>query len=428
MREMKDSGIEWIGEIPTNWKVCKQKYEIELVNGRAYSDSEFEEEGKYRILRVGNLFSNPTWYTSSMELPQDKYCEKGDLLYSWSMSYAPVIWTGEKVIYHYHIWKAKLSRNLYKKFAYYYLFALTDALKAQIHETTMGFITMGIMNNSYIAFPCSSEQRRIADFLDAKCAEIDSLTANIQTQIDTLEQYKCSVITKAVTKGINSEIEMKDSEISYIGYIPKHWNITKLKYLGKFQNGISKGREYFGTGFPFVSYGDVYKNYDLPRNVDGLILSTKAEQNIYSVKYGDVFFTRTSETIEEIGFASTCLKSIDNSVFAGFLIRFRPTSNNLVPEFSKFYFRSTIHRKFFVKEMNLVTRASLGQNLLGGLAVLLPPVCEQKLIAQYLEKKCAEIDGIIENKKEQLEILGQYKKSIIYEYVTGKKEVPADGE
>lgn len=151
MREMKDSGIEWIGTIPFDWKCCKQKYEIQLINGRAYSDSEFEEDGKYRILRVGNLFSNPTWYTSSLELPPDKYCENGDLLYSWSMSYAPVIWSGEKVIYHYHIWKTKLSSNLNKKFAYYYLSALTDALKAKIHETTMGFITMGVMNKCYFS-------------------------------------------------------------------------------------------------------------------------------------------------------------------------------------------------------------------------------------------------------------------------------------
>lgn len=82
---------------------------------------------------------------------------------------------------------------------------------------------------------------------------------------------------------------MKDSGISYIGNIPKHWKVTNLKYLGKCQNGISKGGEYFGNGFPFVSYGDVYKNYSLPQNVDGLIMSTKTEQNIYSVKYGDVF-------------------------------------------------------------------------------------------------------------------------------------------
>ena len=91
--KMKDSGIAWIGEIPINWACCKQKYVIKLINGRAYKDSEFEENGKYKILRVGNLFSNPTWYSSSLELDADKYCENGDLLYAWSMSYGPVIWT-----------------------------------------------------------------------------------------------------------------------------------------------------------------------------------------------------------------------------------------------------------------------------------------------------------------------------------------------
>lgn len=228
MREMKDSGIEWIGTIPFDWKCCKQKYEIQLINGRAYSDSEFEEDGKYRILRVGNLFSNPTWYTSSLELPPDKYCENGDLLYSWSMSYAPVIWSGEKVIYHYHIWKTKLSSNLNKKFAYYYLSALTDALKAKIHETTMGFITMGVMNNSYIAFSCLKEQEKIVSFLDSQCSEIDALSADIQKEIETLEQYKRSVITEAVTKGLNPDVEMKDSGIEWVGNVPAHWDVRPL--------------------------------------------------------------------------------------------------------------------------------------------------------------------------------------------------------
>ena len=180
MREMKDSGIEWIGKIPSNWHCCKQKYEMQLINGRAYSESEFEENGTYRILRVGNLFSNPIWYTSSMKLPEDKYCKRGDLLYSWSMSYAPVIWEGEKVIYHYHIWKVVLSKNINKKYAYYYLLALTDALKSEVHETTMGFITMGIMNNSYITIPSVEEQKSIADYLDTKCAEIAILSADIR--------------------------------------------------------------------------------------------------------------------------------------------------------------------------------------------------------------------------------------------------------
>lgn len=148
MREMRDSGVEWIGEIPKDWNCCKQKYRFTLINGRAFKDNEFEEDGTYRILRVGNLFSNPVWYSSSLELEPDKYCEKGDLIYAWSMSYGPYIWNEEKVIYHYHIWKTKLVSDMDKMFSYYYLQALTESIKSQTHETTMGFVTMGIMNNS----------------------------------------------------------------------------------------------------------------------------------------------------------------------------------------------------------------------------------------------------------------------------------------
>lgn len=196
---MRDSYVDWIGEIPAHWICCKQKHAFRLINGRAYSNDEFEANGKYRILRVGNLFSNPDWYTSSMELPADKYCDKGDLLYSWSMSYGPVIWTGEKVIYHYHIWKVALTSAVTKRFAYYYLLALTDAIRAEVHETTMGFVTMGVMNNSYIPLPPVDEQEAIANYLDERCAAIDSVIETRNKQISRLENYRKALIFQYVT-------------------------------------------------------------------------------------------------------------------------------------------------------------------------------------------------------------------------------------
>lgn len=198
-RKMKDSGIEWIGEIPEHWNICKQKHVIQLINGRAYSDNEFEVDGKYKILRVGNLFSNPVWYTSSLELDPDKYCDEGDLLYAWSMSYAPVIWHGEKVIYHYHIWKTKLSPKMDKEFAYYYFIVLTEAVRAEKHETTMGFITMGVMNNSYIAFPPIDEQIEITNYLNARCSSIENLIEKKKQLLSELESYKKSLIYEYVT-------------------------------------------------------------------------------------------------------------------------------------------------------------------------------------------------------------------------------------
>lgn len=440
MAEMKDSGVAWINTIPKKWKLKKIKYALKNRNENnnpIRSKNILSLTAKQGVIPLeekegGGNKPKEDYSAYKLAYPNDIVMNSMNVL-SGSVGLSKYFGCVSPVYYMLRPIDEKDDVRYYN-----YIFQTTvfqrsllglgnGILMKESDNGKLNTIRMRIpldkLGNLLIPVPDSSIQRKIADYLDSIIPNIDMLLADIEKQIETLEEYKKSIITEAVTKGLDPDVEMQDSGISYIGNIPKHWKVTNLKYLGKCQNGISKGGEYFGIGFPFVSYGDVYKNYSIPQNVDGLIMSTKTEQNIYSVKYGDVFFTRTSETIEEIGFASTCLKSIDNSVFAGFLIRFRPTSNDLIPEFSKFYFRSNIHRKFFVKEMNLVTRASLSQNLLVRLPVLLPPLCEQQMIAKNLEKKCAEIDGAIEEKKEQLEILEQYKKSLIYEYVTGKKEV-----
>ena len=196
--QMKDSGIEWIGEVPEHWEVCKLKRKYRLLNGRAYSDKELLSEGKYRILRVGNLFTSNHWYYSDLELEDNKYCEKGDLLYGWSASIGPYMWEEEKVIYHYHIWKVLFAPNS-RRYAFYQLQALTDAKKKDMHGTAMQHLTMDNMNNSYIATAPLSEQQAIADYLDKKCGEIDELITIKQQKIESLKEYKKSVIYEYVT-------------------------------------------------------------------------------------------------------------------------------------------------------------------------------------------------------------------------------------
>ncbi len=212
--------------------------------------------------------------------------------------------------------------------------------------------------------------------------------------------------------------EYKDSGVQWLGEIPRHWKTMRLGLLGECSNGVSKGGDYFGEGYPFVSYSDVYKNIELPHKVEGLANSTDEDRQRYSVEYGDVFFTRTSETIQEIGFSSTCLKTIPNAVFAGFLIRFRPTTSALIPEFSKYYFRCNNLRSFYVTRMNLVTRASLSQSLLRQLNVTIPPVEEQYSIVSYLDERCGKIDKMLEGKQKQIELLAEMKQRIIADAVT----------
>ena len=137
---------------------------------------------------------------------------------------------------------------------------------------------------------------------------------------------------------------------------------------------------------------------------------------------GDIFFTRTSETIEEVGFSCVCEETIPNATFAGFVIRVRPFDDTLYTGYSKYYFRSSHHRAYLVKEMNLVTRASLGQDLLKSMPVVIPPMEEQRKIAEFLDEKCSAIDNTIKSKQKIIDKITAYKKSLIYEAVTGKKE------
>ncbi len=195
---MKDSGIEWIGKIPEGWNTCKLKYQYTLLNGRAYSDSELLENGKYKVLRVGNLFTSDKWYYSNLELDSNKYCEQGDLLYGWSASLGALIWKEEKVIYHYHIWKVLLGGNSLN-YSYYLFNAITESKRKDMHGTAMQHITKGVMDNSYIPVIPLKEQQDIAVFLDAKCSEIDSLIALKQSKIEALKEYKKSTIYEYVT-------------------------------------------------------------------------------------------------------------------------------------------------------------------------------------------------------------------------------------
>lgn len=425
MRTMKDSGIEWIGEIPLDWGTSKMRYIGQYINGYAFKPDDWSSEGK-RIIRIQDLTgtnNNPNYYAG--QLPDKYNVTAGDILVSWAATLDAFIWNNDDAWLNQHIFKAICFPKVIDKNFFFWVLkeAMENMNNDNKHGIVMQHITLSVFSNFTIPLPPKLVQRRIANYLDRKCGQIDTIIARQQEVIEKLKAYKLSVITEAVTKGLNPNVPMKDSGIDFIGSIPETWRICRLRNIGTLQNGISKGGEFFGHGFPFVSYGDVYRNFSLPVQVAGLIDSSDEERRNYSVESGDIFFTRTSETIEEVGFSSVCEETIPDATFAGFLIRVRPFTDDLVPKFAKYYFRSNHHRYYLVKQMNLVTRASLGQDLLKSMPVLVPPKDEQISIAAYLDKKCGAIESSIEYKQRVIERLTSYKKSLIYEVVAGKKEV-----
>lgn len=197
--ETKDSGIEWIGKIPKHWEIGRLKYVIKLINGRAYSQNELLEEGKYKVLRVGNFFTNEKWYYSNLELDKEKYCHQGDLLYAWSASFGPYIWNEDKTIYHYHIWKVRISEFYNKMYAYYVLDALSYFKRADVHGSTMTHITMESMNNTFIPIPSINEQISIVNYLENRLSIIKDQLTNCNKELSYLNEYRKSLITEVVT-------------------------------------------------------------------------------------------------------------------------------------------------------------------------------------------------------------------------------------
>jgi type I restriction enzyme S subunit len=196
------------------------------------------------------------------------------------------------------------------------------------------------------------------------------------------------------------------------------WKVVRLKDLGNLQNGISKGKDYFGFGFPFVSYGNVYNDTIALEHINGLANSSEEEQKQYSVLEGDVFFTRTSETIDEIGISATVLNTIPKATFSGFVIRLRPSKRLIRKEYSKYFFKAHVNRQILSKAISLVTRASLSQNILNNLPILLPSHKEQAEIASYLDAKTQIIDKKIGLLGKKIGYYHELRKSLINETVT----------
>lgn len=414
--EMKDTGIEWIGNIPSSWVCCKQKYVISLINGRAFKDTEFEEDGKYRILRVGNLFSNPKWYSSNLELEDDKYCDNGDLLYAWSMSYGPYIWNGEKVIYHYHIWKAKLLNNLSKRFAYYYLIALSDSIKSDVHETTMSFITMKSMNNSYIAFPEDIfEQQAIADYLDETCSKIDEIIAEVKASIVEYKELRESAISNATTRGIKKKRCMKPSGVEWLPEIPSDWNVLspKVVFAQRKDRAIKGERQLTASQKHGIMYQDDYMKEEGVR-----IVTVEKDFSILKHVEPDDFVIsmRSFQRGLEYSYLRGCISSA--------YVMLIPNHKYVYSEYYKWFFKSDKYINALQSTSDLIRD---GQALRYANFVKLKlfdiPIEEQKEIADYLNKEVPKIDSLIAEKESLINDLEAYKKSLIYEVVTGKRRV-----
>lgn len=278
------------------------------------------------------------------------------------------------------------------------------------------------MKSILLPVPPRTEQDQIVRFLDWKVSEINKLIGIKLKRILNIRDYEKQVINEKVLNGLHSS-DLKYSGNKWIGCIPDNWKIIPLGKFCSFQNGISESGDFFTSGTPFVGYGDVYRHIELPIKVNGKAQANKKQQELFSVQKDDIFFTRTSENLEEIGMAAVCSHTIDKAVFSGFLIRCRQKEKYVIANYMKYYLQIPAVRNHFSSNVNIVIRASLSQNLLKTLPIVIPPENEQREIASYLDLKHTEFEKVIEITTKEIEELNELKNTLISDVVTGKIDV-----
>ena len=360
------------------------------------------------------------------------YCSEEDILILWDGSNA-----GEIVFNHPAGYAPsttailkKLSTQSLPVYDKFYLKALEDDLRRNTNGMGIPHVNGSYLNNSLFLLPPKSTQQHIASYLDKKCSKIEETIQNQQQVIEKLKAYKQSLITEAVTGKIiiqNGKVcgkyeSYKDSGVEWIGKIPSEWEVKKLKYIADTflkGSGITKEEIVINGDTPCVRYGELYTKYDYhftecqTRTNLGIIETPKY------FSHGDVLFTCTGELVEEIGKSIAYLGN-EKCLAGGDIIVLKHSQD---PMFMGFALDSKYvqGQKSFGKTKLKVVHISSGE--IARLLIVLPPKEEQKEIADYLDKKCTAIDTAIEQKQKLIEKLTEYKKSLIYECVTGKKEV-----
>ena len=439
---MKDSEIEWIGQIPENWKMLRMKNCITIRNGGAWGDEASNTVGDCICLRIADFDYNHFKFKDTgdltlrhydMKIIQKLKLQHNDILIekSGGGDKTPV---GRSVIFdkcYVAIFANFMDRIRCRNFVFpmYFQYILVTFYK---NNYTKNYInqTTGIQNldltsmfsKEQIYLPPLLEQQKIADYLDKKCEKIDTAIDNQKQIIEKLKEYKQSLITETVTKGLNPSVQMKDSGIEWIGFIPEHWEMAKFKVilLKKVDNrGRTPELSDNENDIPLIEVNAIGGKYPDTNLIKKYISQESHDKYIRDdLKTGDIIVTTVGATI---GKCSVVPQSF-NYCIAQNLVAYRVNEKNY-PLFWSYYFKSqTFQTMFFQYDKgNTINNVKISNMEQG--YIVIPTFKEQKEIAEYLDKKCNQIDEAIKQKEETISKLEEYKKSLIFECVTGKKEV-----
>lgn len=418
-REMKHSGIEWIGEIPKEWIPARFKYSGCFIKGKLPATQNNENKGFPVIGASEMLGKEPRLYTEDSNIPM---CSDEDILILWDGANAGIIANKCKgVVSSTAVKYSCTDKRFNKQYMFYLLKNAEPFFKSKVGGTTIPHMNTRYIDEYLCILPSLSEQQKIANYLDKVCGEVDEMIALQEQMIEELKAYKQSVITEAVTKGLNPDVPMRDSGIDWIGEVPEHWKVTVLRrfatiILGKMLQPNAKSdddtlEQYIcakDVHFEGIDFSDLKKMY-----------FDKNEKETYQVQKGDMLVVEGGA-----GAAGSCVLKTDlpDTYIQNSIMIVRPKQGIDIRYIQ--YFEFSLVKKGYVDFVcNKATIPHFTKDKLSSMPIPLPPLSEQQSIASYLDTKCAEIDALVAIKQAKIEELKDYKKSVIYEYVTGKKEV-----
>lgn len=425
MREMKDSGIEWIGIIPSDWKISRIKYVATFINGdrgaNYPSGSDLVDEG---IIFLTSNNIHGTMLDCCSEISKYITTDRYSILGGAKIALGDIIYCLRGSVGNCAINKEATEGTVAS--------SLVDIRPTKIHPEYLNYIlqspinsvqTLAYMNGScaanlsaenvanyYFIEPPVTKQRIISAFLDSKCSEIDSIISDIQSQIEALEEYKRSVITEVVTKGLDPDVEMRDSGVQWIGMMPTHWDCQRGKYLLRYVQKPVRDDDGVITCF---RDGEVTLRSN--RREEGFTMADK-EIGYQGIDVGDLVVHGMDGFAGSIGIS-------DSKGKASPVLNVLDTEQN--KRYIMYYLRSMAYNDVFVALATgiRVRSCDLRWNKLAELLYPMPPVEEQQAIVEHIDSVLERTNAIIADKKQQIETIEEYKKSLIFEYVTGKKEV-----
>ena len=414
MRQMKNSGISWVGEIPQDWGIQRNKYIFKIKKDIVLPTK------SYQLLSLTtNGIKEKDEDDTSGKVPENydgyQIVRKHDLVMclfdlDCSAVFSGLSYYDGMISPAYKILKIDNSVSDERYYAYWFNYVSSKRYYKQYSKSLRYTLNADEFNRLFSPVPPLEEQQCIADFLDRECERIDKLKADIQAQIDSLEQYKRSVITEAVTHGLNPDVPKKDSGIAWVGNYPKHWGRKKGKYVLKLLSRPVKQDDGVITCF---RDGEVTLRSN--RREEGFTMADK-EIGYQGVNIGDLVVHGMDGFAGAIGIS-------DSRGKASPVLNVLDTEQN--KKYIMYYLRSMAYNDVFTALSTgiRVRSCDLRWNKLAELLYPLPPIDEQVQIVECIDNQLARTNEVIANKKTQLETLDDYKKSLIYEYVTGKKEV-----